>query len=176
MTYFHSFHSVIIPFLFFFSSAFSDVILSIISCLHAKSFQSCPTLCPLCNPMDYSPPGSSVHGVLQARIPEWAAMPSSRRSSQPRDQTHVSCCSCIAGRFFIASPLGKSYYNLFSPFPILPFILSFLPSLFPSCKDPFLKGWISICYSSGFVNNYPRSPGFSSLLSWCVKKILKRIL
>ena len=73
MTYFHSFHSVIIPFLFFFSSAFSDVILSIISCLHAKSFQSCPTLCPLCNCMDYSPPGSSVHGVLQARIPEWAA-------------------------------------------------------------------------------------------------------
>ena len=44
--------------------------------------QSCPTLC---NPMDYSPPGSSVHGVLQARILEWVAMPSSRGSSQPRD-------------------------------------------------------------------------------------------
>ena len=44
--------------------------------------QSCPTLC---NPMDCRLPGSSVHGILQARIPEWVAMPSSRGSSQPRD-------------------------------------------------------------------------------------------
>ena len=43
--------------------------------------QSCPTLC---NPMDCSPPGSSVHGILQARILEYIAVPSSRRSSQPR--------------------------------------------------------------------------------------------
>ena len=47
-----------------------------------ESLQSCPTLC---NPMDHSPPGSSVHGILQARILEWVAMPSSRGSSQPRD-------------------------------------------------------------------------------------------
>ena len=73
MTYFHSFHSIIIPFLFFFSSAFSDIIRSIISCLHAKSLQSCPTLCPLCNPMDYSLPGSSVHGVLQQEY--WSGLP-----------------------------------------------------------------------------------------------------
>ena len=44
--------------------------------------QLCPTLC---DPMDCSPPGSSVLGISQARIPEWAAMPSSRGSSQPRD-------------------------------------------------------------------------------------------
>ena len=44
-----------------------------------------------------SPPGSSVHGILQARIVEWVALPSSRESSQPRDQTRVSC---FAGRFF----------------------------------------------------------------------------
>ena len=44
--------------------------------------QSCPTLC---DPMDYSPPGSSVHGILQARILEWVAISSSRGSSQPRD-------------------------------------------------------------------------------------------
>ena len=50
--------------------------------------QSYPTLR---NPMDCSPPGSSVHGILQARIPEWVAISSSRGSSQPRDQTHVSC-------------------------------------------------------------------------------------
>ena len=38
-----------------------------------------------CNPMDYSPPGSSVHGILQARILEWTVMPSSRGSPQPRE-------------------------------------------------------------------------------------------
>ena len=46
--------------------------------IHTKSFQSCPALCDL---MDCSPPGSSVHGILQARIPEWVAMLSSRESS-----------------------------------------------------------------------------------------------
>ena len=43
------------------------------------------------------PPGSCVHGISQARILEWVAVPSSRGSSQPRDQTWVSC---IAGEFF----------------------------------------------------------------------------
>ena len=42
-----------------------------------------------CNPMDHSPPGSSVHGILQARILEWVAISYSRVSSQPRDQNHV---------------------------------------------------------------------------------------
>ena len=51
----------------------------------------------LWDPMDYSPPGSSVRGILQARILEWVAMSFSRRSSQPRDRTQVSC---FAGRFF----------------------------------------------------------------------------
>ena len=49
--------------------------------------QSYPTLC---NPMDCSPPGSSIHGLLQARILEWVVMPPSRGSSQPRDWTHIS--------------------------------------------------------------------------------------
>ena len=51
----------------------------------------------LCNPMDGSLPGSSAHGILQERILEWVAILFSRGSSQPRDQTWVSC---IAGRFF----------------------------------------------------------------------------
>ena len=50
------------------------------------------------DPMDYSPPGSSVHGILQARILEWVAIPFSRGSSQPRDGTQVSY---IASGFFI---------------------------------------------------------------------------
>ena len=66
--------------------------------------QSCPTLC---DPTDCSPPGSSVHGVFQARILGWVAISSSRGSSQLRDQTHVSCVSCIGGRFFTTVPPGK---------------------------------------------------------------------
>ena len=54
-----------------------------------KVAQWCPTLC---NPMDYT-----AHGILQARILEWVALPFSRGSFQPRDQTQVSH---IAGRFF----------------------------------------------------------------------------
>ena len=48
--------------------------------------------------MDCSPPGCSVHGILQARILEWVAMPSCRRSSQSRDWTHVSYVSCFDRR------------------------------------------------------------------------------
>ena len=62
--------------------------------------QSCLTLC---NPMDCSPPGSSVHGILQARILEWVAISFSRGSSQPRDRTQVSR---IAGRCFTSEPPG----------------------------------------------------------------------
>ena len=54
--------------------------------------QSCPTLC---DPLDCSPPGSSLHGILQTRILEWIAISFSRGSSWPRDRTRVSC---TAGR------------------------------------------------------------------------------
>ena len=64
----------------------------VMKCMHAKSLRSCLTHC---NPMDSSLPGSSVHGILQAGILEWVAMPSSRGSSQPRDGTHVSYVSCM---------------------------------------------------------------------------------
>ena len=65
-------------------------------CFH-KSLQSYPTLF---DPMDCSPPGSSVHEILQARILEWVAMPSFRGSSQPRDRTSVSYISCIGRQVF----------------------------------------------------------------------------
>ena len=52
----------------------------------------------LCNPIDCSLSGSSVHGILQTRVLEWIAMPSSRGSSQPRDQTCISCTT--RGCFF----------------------------------------------------------------------------
>ena len=63
-------------------------ILGSLSCVRAQSLQSCLTLC---NPMDCRLPGFSVHGVFQVRKLEWVAISFSRRSSQPRDQTHISC-------------------------------------------------------------------------------------
>ena len=59
----------------------------------AKSLQSYPTLC---DPLNYSLPGFSVHGILQAWILEWVAMLFSRGPSQPRGQTYVSCVSCVS--------------------------------------------------------------------------------
>ena len=61
----------------------------------------------LCDPVDCSPPGFSVHGILQARILEWVAIFSSRGSSWPWDWTHVSC---TAGRFFTTEPPGKLHF------------------------------------------------------------------
>ena len=61
----------------------------------------------LCDPMDFSLPSSSVRGILQGKLLEWVAMPSSRGSSQLRDQIHVSCVSCIAGGFFTVCTPGK---------------------------------------------------------------------
>ena len=58
--------------------------------MKVKATQSCLTLC---DPMDCSLSGFSVHGIFQARILEWVAIPFSRGSSQPRDQTQVSCIS-----------------------------------------------------------------------------------
>ena len=65
--------------------------------------QSCPTLC---DPMDCSPPGSSVHGILQARLLEWLTIPFSRESSQSRDWTQVPC---IEGRFFTIWSTREAY-------------------------------------------------------------------
>ena len=66
--------------------------------------QSCPA--PW-DPVDCSPPGSSVHGVLQARALEWVAVPSSRGSSPPRDRTRVSCVSCVEADSWCSEPPGK---------------------------------------------------------------------
>ena len=70
-------------------------------CMYANLLQLCLTLC---DPMGCSPPGSSVHGIIQRRILEWAAVPSSRGSSRPRVWTCISCFSCIGRWFFTSSP------------------------------------------------------------------------
>ena len=72
--------------------------------VHACSVaKSCLTLC---DPMDCSPPGSSVHGIYQARILEWVAISSPKGSPQPRDWTSPMA-PALAGRFFTIEPPGK---------------------------------------------------------------------
>ena len=70
--------------------------------------ESCPTLC---NPMDCSPPGSSVHRISQARILEWVAISYSRDLPDPGTKhIHVLCLLSLAGGFFISVPPWKPYY------------------------------------------------------------------
>ena len=77
--------------------------------------QSSPTLC---DPMECSAAGSSVHRTLRAWVPEWVALPFSMRSSRRRDRIHLSCGSYVVGRFFTTEPLGEpiKVYALFKLF------------------------------------------------------------
>ena len=104
-----------------------------------KSESEVAQLCPtLCDPVDCSPPGSSVHGILQARVLEWVAISFSRGSFQPRDWTQVSR---IAGRCFNLKCLflppsfpfciGWKEGIMHNPFALLPpFRVKYLPTLF----------------------------------------------
>ena len=84
---------VVFRFLHIFIAKYSKSVWQHQGCICACSFaQSCPILC---DPMDCSLPGSSVHGILQARILKWVVIPSSRGSSPSRDWIHISYVSCI---------------------------------------------------------------------------------
>ena len=89
----------------------------------------------LCNPMEWSPPGSSVHGILQARILEWITMPSSRGSSQPRDGN-----------------------------PCLLHLLHWQADFFPQCHLGSPKAFLSSIKASAFVPSWVEFPGTSSRL------------
>ena len=100
---------------------FTDFLLSEVA-------RSCPTLC---DPMDCSPPGSSIHGILRARILEWVAISFSRGSSQPRDRTQVSH---ISGRCF---NLWATWEGLMNK----PFFLVLYKFLFILCFWDLISIW-----------------------------------
>ena len=78
-------------------------------CMHAESLRSCQTL----RPLGCSPPGSSDHGILQARMLEWLAISSARGSAQPRGGSCISCSSCTGGQvLYQQCHLGSSFYLL----------------------------------------------------------------
>ena len=87
----------------------------------------------LCDLIEYSPPGSCVHEISQARILEWVAISFCRGSSQTSDWTHISCCFCIAGRFFTS---GQSLCHSFIDCALPPFLL-------------FQYGWESCILQTG---------------------------
>ena len=68
--------------------------------IESEVAQLCPTFC---DPMNCSPPGSSAHGILQARVLEWVAMPSSRGSSDPEIEPESLTSPALAGRLFTTS-------------------------------------------------------------------------
>jgi len=90
---------------------------------------SCPTLS---DPTDYSLPGSSVHGILQAKLLDWVAVPFSRGSSWPRDQTQVSCTE--SGFFTVYATIGFS--TLPSPSHLITKTLMALMAILKWFEDP----------------------------------------
>ena len=74
------------------------------TCVPVKLLQSCPALC---DPMDCSPPGSSVHGILQARILEWVPMPFSRGSPNPGIKPTSLTSPALTGMFFTTSAIWE---------------------------------------------------------------------
>ena len=115
----------------------------------------------LCNPMDYSPPGSSVHRISQARILEWVAICFSRGSSWPRGWT---CVSSIAGRFFTTESPGKFY--------LLGIQLALSNSIYPSITGSLKVGSWWHCLKSS-VSSDSRSPSLQ--FSWHFPEIHKML-
>ena len=110
-------------------------------------FSRGPTLCDL---EDCSPPGSSVHGILQARILEWVAMPSSRGSSPPRDRTRVSYVSCMGRRVLHHwRHLGSPVFMVKSPFKIKNI---YACNTFLFLFKPSVDLWDALCLPSTIAN------------------------
>ena len=79
------------------------------TCMHTQSFRHVQHFC---DSLDYSLLDSFVHRLFQARILEWGAMPSSRGSSQPWDQSPIPCVSCSAGRFFTCWAISNAAFYI----------------------------------------------------------------
>ena len=134
-------------------SGFESWIYHFTSCLAVPvRAQSCLTLC---NPMDCNPPGSSVHGIFQARILEWLAISFSGGSSWPRDQTWASCISCIGRQILYQlshwrSPweqviLWLHFQNINSKIKLLGISRQQLVSIKPQARGPSEQGALSNC-------------------------------
>ena len=124
-------------------------------CMHTQSLQSCLILS---ESVDHSPPGSSVHGIVQARTVEWVAMPSSRGSSPPRDWTHVSYISNPRWILCPLSHLGNQVFHIASC--LLPWL----------CSPPFPLPQL-LLFSSPYTN-YTFSSQSLPLYHWDYSRMI----
>ena len=113
--------------------------------------QLCPTLC---DPMDCSPPGSSIHEILQARILEWVAISFSRGSSWPRDQTRVSC---ILSRCFTIWATREAHRMTLFPLCLILQILRWHSWLKKKKNPPANSGRCKRCRFDQWVRKFPWS-------------------
>ena len=134
-------------------------------CVCAKLLQGCPTLC---NPMNHDPPGSSLYGLLQARILEWVVMASSRGSSRHRDQSQASYLTVLAGDSLPPVPPSSSHIGSGMRF-LVAFTLTYnlagncsYPTVSPENALQGLESWPSmwILLVSYFRHIPPESPCF----------------
>ena len=130
----------------------------------------------LCDPMNCSPPGPSVHGILQATILEWVVISFSWESSQPRDWT---CVSCITGRFLSSGKEGTSHENLLACFRESPGSLLHLPFLTSLWLEilslPKRHIWGGTCWTPSVTCTMQWSESFSFLnnSAECLKTVEK---
>ena len=161
-------------------------------CVHGKSIQSCPTLC---DPIDYSPPASSIHGILQAKILEWVAMPSSRGFSPCRDRPCLlflmhwqaaslplappgkhCCCSCSVAVPSFPPALIFPSIRIFSNESALrimwPKYWSFSFSISPSNEYPglisFRIDWFDLLAVKGTLKSLLQHHSLKPSILWCM--------
>ena len=136
--------------------------------MHAQLLQSCPTLC---DPMDCSPPGSPVGGILQERILEWVVMPFSKGSSWPRIQTHISYLSYIAGRFFTHWAIGEALKLAYGPFPH-PLVTDWVPVQYRTLSNTVTQHEHSWPYPWHWLHGiHERGPSITSLCNEKRKRV-----
>ena len=128
--------------------------------------QLCPTLC---DPVDHSPPSSSVLGILQARILEWVATSYSRGSSQLRDHTRISCIGSWILHHWTTREAHCWYINSKYPKPsCLSYPVHFLPQT-PICLHSSLSHFFKKCWHPPSIQNTPHScTSKSCLCDWLV--------
>ena len=133
--------------------------------------QSCPTLC---DPMDCSPPGSSVHGISQARILEWVAISFSRGSSWHRDWTRTFCISCISRWNLYNCASWEALYNTYYPLKYHTVTCLMFPTLHRFGADLFTRAHKSVSCTvdahtyllSKWIHSLSPSLGFCLDTAW----------
>ena len=132
-----------LPFLFQLIKQKLHTHINIRETIYESEHVSCSVTSDSLWPMDCSPPGSSIHGILQERILEWVAIPFPRQPSWPWDQAQVSC---IASRFFTIWDTREAHRHVYVYVYIFDYILGYIykEKWFQSTASQIIKGVIPL--------------------------------